>query len=294
MFIILNHKTLADQTPSTIKPTTYPTGPATVSAGSTYPVYPVSTSASVTYPTYTASSGGVSYPTYPGSTMMTSTTSWSSSSGSASSTTSGSTTPTPSPPATVGKFDFIGCLGSTDGFPTFSLIESSGVMSVELCTTECLASGFNYAGLYTTDCYCASSLDDATGTDKTNGVCDLPCPGNQLETCGGNAISSPKLRNRAITNAILLDLYECPTPTSTTSTSSTESATSSSTPNPSSDPDPQPEPRNINADMEPSTLVKARDDGKMRRGGMLRNANKVVKGPALAKRDYGLKKNSLT
>ena len=44
--------------------------------------------------------------------------------------------------------------------------------------------------------------------------------------------------------------------------------------------------------MEISQL-KARDAARLRRGGMLRNPNQAVKGPALAKRDYGLKKNSL-
>ena len=86
---------------------------------------------------------------------------------------------------------------------------------------------------------------------------------------------------------MLLDVYECPLPTTTTSSSTETSSTTSGTPDASSDPDPEPEKRSLQADME-LTVKKARDV-KLRRGGMLRSPSKAVAGPALAKRDFGLK-----
>jgi WSC domain len=178
----------------------------------------------------------------------------------------------PTHPSHVGEWDYYGCLGSTDSFPTFSLAETSGSNSIEQCTSECLAGGFLFAGLHTTDCYCAGSIDAGTCAEKANGVCNLPCPGNSLETCGGNAISNS-----------LLDVYECNKPTPTSSSSS---STSEPTSDPSSDPDPAPVPRGLDADME-IAQPRARDV-KLRRGGLLQNP-KVQQGPTLAKRDFGIK-----
>jgi hypothetical protein len=54
----------------------------------------------------------------------------------------------PTAPATVGFCDIVGCFGSTDDFAGFSLVEKSAKMSVEICTSECIASGFPYSGLH--------------------------------------------------------------------------------------------------------------------------------------------------
>jgi hypothetical protein len=265
--------------------TTVTDGPKTVSCTKTVTVTFTSTSTpcpvtvisgstqlpSTTPPSISATTTGGS--SYSASSYSASSYSVSSTSGTASSTSSYPIS-TPTTPTTVGDWDFYGCLGSSDGFSGFSLIESSGALDVEICISECRASGFTFAGLYTTDCYCAGSVGSAS-SDKANGVCDLPCPGNPLETCGGKGASG----------STLLDVYECsaPTPTSSTSSSST-----SATSDPSSDPDPEyPTRRGIDADLEPAA-PKARDI-RLRRGGLLRNP-KVEKGPAMAKRDLGLKK----
>merc|ERR1711964_210763 len=44
---------------------------------------------------------------------------------------------TPSAPAAVGNFEYIGCLASTEGFTTFNLELTSAQMDIELCTSEC-------------------------------------------------------------------------------------------------------------------------------------------------------------
>jgi len=124
----------------------------------------------------------------------------------------------------------------------------------------------------------------------------LPCPGNSLEACGGKSLEGPKHQNRSRNEhkSMLLDVYECNVPTTTTSSTGATSCTASCGPDVSSDPDPEPEKRGMDADMEVERAEhKARDETRLRRGGMLRVPNKAVKGPALAKRDYGLKRNSL-
>jgi hypothetical protein len=132
------------------------------------------------------------------------------------------------------------------------------------------------------DCYCATALDSSV-QNVGSGICDIPCPGNQLEACGGNVPANLRRRNVPLGRA--LDIYEA-TPTTTTSSSS--SSTSSGAPDKSSDPDPAPEPLDIQADIGISLPRRSRDDVKVRRGGMLRHLSKAKKAPA-AKRDLGVK-----
>ena len=139
--------------------------------------------------------------------------------------------------------------------------------------------------LKNSDCYCASSL--ASTSETSSGVCNLPCPGNPLEICGGTVPTSGKLRRRNVPAGEDLEVYAFNPPTTTTSSSSETSTTSSSTSDQSSDPEPTPEKRNIQADMEVSQRISR--EVKLRRGGMLRNPRKAIKAPGLAKRDYGLK-----
>lgn len=263
-----------------------PTVSATTTSGSSYSASSYSASsysASSTGPSSTGASttGASSYSA--SSYSVSSTGGPATGSGSTSCTTSStsSTSSAPTAPPTVGQCDFYGCLGSTDGFPTFSILESSGSMDIEVCTSECQASGYTFAGLFTTDCYCAGEVGTAS-TDAANGVCDIPCPGDASETCGGYSAAS---RKRLATggSGILLDVYECQTPTPTSSSSS---STSEPTSGPSSDPDPAPEKRGLDADMEIS--ARTAREVKLRRGGLLRNP-KVQQGPSVAKRDFGLK-----
>jgi hypothetical protein len=159
-------------------------------------------------------------------------------------------------------------------------------MTIELCESECIASGKPYSGLYMGDCYCAPTLDNCQESGDT---CNLPCPGNKAEKCGGDSVTA-KLRGRSFGSEKLYDVYSCPVPTSTTSTSdSTSSTSSASTPDPSSDEDPDTVKRDLDADLEIAGARK-REESKLRRGGMLRSMNKVEKANVLAKRDFGLKK----
>jgi hypothetical protein len=128
--------------------------PATVVSGTTYSA---TTPASVSATT-TSTPSVPTTPVVPPSTLVTSTQGGMSTTPK-STPPSGPTTPvapttptgpsaTPSPPASVGDYDFEGCYGSKDGFKSFTLIETSAEMTVELCVSECKASGDKYAGLY--------------------------------------------------------------------------------------------------------------------------------------------------
>lgn len=160
-------------------------------------------------------------------------------------------------------------------------------MTVELCESECIASGEPYSGLYQDECHCASALSSCEESGKT---CDIPCPGNKNEKYGGDSFTAKLLRGRTYGSKKLYDVYSCPVPTSTSKTTETSSSTSSaSTPDQSSDMDEEVQKRGLDTDLEISG-TKKREDNKLRRGGMLRSSNKVEKSNVLAKRDFSLKK----
>ena len=87
-------------------------------------------------------------------------------------------------------------------FTSFSLVANSSSMSNDECVAAC--QGSSYAGTYMTQCYCGSSIGASAGL--LTGTCNIPCPGDASETCGGNVTTSAKMR-RAVPNNILLTLY---------------------------------------------------------------------------------------
>ncbi|KAK7744833.1 hypothetical protein SLS62_009995 [Diatrype stigma] len=84
-------------------------------------------------------------------------------------------------PGTIDGYTLLGCFGSRGGFQPFVAVASLPSMDNEVCVSSC--EGFKYAGVYDETCYCAGSLGDATPVDIDE--CDIPCPGNRLEFCGG-------------------------------------------------------------------------------------------------------------
>jgi len=191
---------------------------------------------------------------------------------------------TPSAPAAVGNFEYIGCLASTEGFTTFNLELTSAQMDIELCTSECETLNAAYSGVYEFDCYCATALDTSV-QNLGSGTCNIPCPGNPLQSCGGN-VPVAKLRRRDIPAGRAIDVFEA---VPTTTASPTASPTTSGAPDPSSDPDPEVQQRDIQADMEKlPSLRRSPKVVKLRQGGMLRHVSKAKRAPA-AKRDFGVK-----
>lgn len=61
-------------------------------------------------------------------------------------------------------------------------------MTVEKCVSECKGNGYRYAGLvYYGVCYCGQTVN---GPHAEESQCNLPCKGNETQTCGGNGIFS--------------------------------------------------------------------------------------------------------
>ncbi|KAJ9136598.1 hypothetical protein NKR23_g9802 [Pleurostoma richardsiae] len=135
-------------------------------------------------------------------------------------------------PDTVGAFSFLGCLGSEENFPSYSLILTSQDMDIEMCTSAC--ADHVYAGLYDTECFCADL--NTNNTVVAEGQCNLPCPGDETEHCGGISQSSRLARRQAgVPDNALLTAYVntlllgvAPAVTSTVTAVSTAVATETS------------------------------------------------------------------
>ncbi|KAI8650063.1 WSC domain-containing protein [Fusarium sp. Ph1] len=96
-------------------------------------------------------------------------------------------------------YEFIGCLGSRQGYPTFEELLTDPEMTTARCIE--LAAGRKYVGLYLRSCYAADELTN-TGLVQ-DGQCNLPCPGDPGLFCGGNVVN----RRRAVSADRLLTLY---------------------------------------------------------------------------------------
>ena len=59
-----------------------------------------------------------------------------------------STTPYPTQVPGAEQCEYYGCLGSIDDFSGFTLDSESAEMTVNMCTYECKAAGYTFAGLY--------------------------------------------------------------------------------------------------------------------------------------------------
>ncbi|KAI1147826.1 glycoside hydrolase family 16 protein [Nemania diffusa] len=91
-------------------------------------------------------------------------------------------------PTTIKDSTLLGCFGSPAGYKSFTQAASSAKMDIEVCVTSC--AGHKYAGVSGETCYCADVLGDATSV--ANDLCDIPCPGNAGEICGGAVSESEK------------------------------------------------------------------------------------------------------
>ncbi|KAF1737904.1 Endo-1,3(4)-beta-glucanase [Beauveria bassiana] len=84
-------------------------------------------------------------------------------------------------PANLNDFSYLGCFGSSSDFKSFTKVADSPDMNLNKCTVLC--NGKKYAGVFETACYCASELD--ADTRVSTDACDLPCPGDSTQLCGG-------------------------------------------------------------------------------------------------------------
>ncbi|RDA96100.1 hypothetical protein CP533_1808 [Ophiocordyceps camponoti-saundersi (nom. inval.)] len=89
-------------------------------------------------------------------------------------------------PSRIGRYAYLGCFGSLNGFKTFSHVVESSQMTLEICIDAC--DGRKFAATVDGNCLCADSLDGETraATPQEAAICDDPCPGNKDEFCGGH------------------------------------------------------------------------------------------------------------
>ncbi|KAF5597463.1 uncharacterized protein FSUBG_8496 [Fusarium subglutinans] len=120
---------------------------------------------------------------------------------------SSSATSVPGFPGSVLDFTLFGCVGSTAGFPSFTSVETSERMDLDVCAGLC--TGRAYFGVYDTTCYCGDELgDDASRVNLDE--CDIECPGDDSQFCGGDS-SARRLRARQnVPSNRLLTVYAAP------------------------------------------------------------------------------------
>ncbi|CAF3487044.1 hypothetical protein SNK05_004595 [Fusarium graminearum] len=100
-------------------------------------------------------------------------------------------------------FNFLGCFSSENGFPGFTQAYSDEENDSEKCADACL--GSNFFGLYDNTCYCGSELDLSTSPAVSTDQCDIVCPGNDAENCGG--LTGNALMRRQVAVNVLLSIY---------------------------------------------------------------------------------------
>ncbi|KAF4968843.1 hypothetical protein FSARC_3872, partial [Fusarium sarcochroum] len=116
-------------------------------------------------------------------------------------TTTGTETATATATGDLNGFNFLGCYSSDNGFPGFSQVYSSEDNDPQECTAACV--GSNFAGLYDNSCYCGNELDASAAPA---GSCDIVCPGDDNEICGGLDDSTRMMRRQVAVN-VLLSIY---------------------------------------------------------------------------------------
>ncbi|EWZ02854.1 hypothetical protein FOYG_02073 [Fusarium oxysporum NRRL 32931] len=129
--------------------------------------------------------------------------------GTATGTQDQSSAPTATSPAGfpdfIDAFTLFGCVGSTDGFPTFELAQSDASMDLDQCSTLC--QGRAYFGVYDTDCYCGDEIDGDETARVELDSCDIECPGDDSQFCGGDSRRGRMRRRQAVPSDRLLTVY---------------------------------------------------------------------------------------
>ncbi|KAL0944881.1 WSC domain-containing protein [Colletotrichum truncatum] len=90
-------------------------------------------------------------------------------------------------PINIGGFTYLGCYGSPSSFPTFNLLLSAEAMTNDRCIAQCGPTGKRYAATFGRDCFCGDFIDDVNEIKTPEEQCNLSCPGNGRQVCGGRA-----------------------------------------------------------------------------------------------------------
>ena len=92
----------------------------------------------------------------------------------------------PITPSTFPWWNVTGCYSDSTSSRTLTnympITNQATIMTVELCQTTCFAAGYKFAGVGQ-DCFCDNEI--ANNGPASDG-CNMTCPGNAAEICGGN------------------------------------------------------------------------------------------------------------
>ena len=89
--------------------------------------------------------------------------------------------PPPPPPPPPGTSEYIGCFADENDRDLPFDAGMNNTNTRESCIGKCRDRGFRYAGVQSNYCYCGNSY----GRYERASVCDIPCPGNPQQLCGG-------------------------------------------------------------------------------------------------------------
>ncbi|KAK0383835.1 hypothetical protein NLU13_9746 [Sarocladium strictum] len=126
-------------------------------------------------------------------------------------------------PGRLGEaFRLYGCVRSDNGFPTFRRVSMMPEMDLDFCAASC---DTKYMGVQDTDCYCGTDIEEAQSTRVDLNSCDIDCPGNPEQKCGGVLLLG---KRQNVPSNVLLTIYVREGEPDTTTTV-TETSTSTGT-----------------------------------------------------------------
>ncbi|KAI8304677.1 hypothetical protein K4K61_005993 [Colletotrichum sp. SAR11_59] len=117
-------------------------------------------------------------------------------------TSSGAVTTVAPNPGTIGDYASLGCFSSGGGFPSFLLVKQDNALTIDSCIAAC--GGSKLIGVFGTDCYCGSFIDNSQTQQVSENQCNTQCPGNPLQRCGGR---SSVAKRQAVPAGVLLSIY---------------------------------------------------------------------------------------
>ena len=81
-----------------------------------------------------------------------------------------------------------GCFSSSVTGPLTDVSSETDQMTIIRCLTICRSTGNTFAGVQGKKCTCGDDI--SSGNKQGNSGCNVVCPGDASETCGGSATAS--------------------------------------------------------------------------------------------------------
>ncbi len=154
-------------------------------------------------------------------------------------TTSTTVAPIPTRKPELLGWEPLGCYVDDETLHNHTTKAGGGGLTVTECEAACFADGFEYAGVKGgADCWCGGFVGNSW--TENQGDCNIPCPGNAAQTCGGVSVFNvfeaktrdtlPPLSSTRIDSSISGSSTTAGNTISTTSASFTTNAASMASP----------------------------------------------------------------